>query len=193
MTNGKSRIKPKEYESLRARLLKLKALSEGGVGGEAENARVLLGRFLDEYGLPLEAFLAPEAEAKPRVFRSIGTSGITFTLLLQCYCKMTDAREMRYRVIGRNLIIDLTDYQYAELRSMFDFYRKQFAKEKKRVMDEMLSAFLQRHDLFPVSSGVEDGDDKEELSLEEKMRINRIASLATGMDVTSYHKQLEGK
>ena len=188
-----SKVKPKEYESLRARVLKLKALSESGVGGEAENARVLLGRFLDKYGLPLEAFLAPEAEAKPRVFRGIGTSGITFTLLLHCYCKMTDARKMRYRVIGRNLIIDLTDYQYAELRSMFDFYRKQFAKEKKRVMDEMLYAFLHRHDLFPASSDVEDGGDKEELSLEEKMRINRIANLATGMDATSYHKQLGGK
>lgn len=193
MTNGKSRIKPKEYESLRARLMKLKALSESGVGGEAENARVLLGRFLDEYGLPLEAFLAPEAEAKPRVFRSIGTSGITFTLLLHCYCKMTDARKMRYRVIGRNLIIDLTDYQYAELRSMFDFYRKLFAKEKKRVMDEMLSAFLHRHDLFPANLSVEDGGDEEELSPEERMRLNRIVSMAKGMDATSYHKQLEGK
>lgn len=50
----------KDYESIKSKLKKLLALAEGGVGGEAHNARILLEKLCDEYGISLEDLLDTE-------------------------------------------------------------------------------------------------------------------------------------
>lgn len=46
-----------KYESLKAKLRKLAALAERGVGGEAENARRLMERICREHGVSIDEIL----------------------------------------------------------------------------------------------------------------------------------------
>lgn len=55
-----------KYESLKAKLRKLAALAERGVGGEAENARRLMEQICREHGVSIDEILNVEERKRYR-------------------------------------------------------------------------------------------------------------------------------
>ena len=54
----------KEFESIKSKILKLKALAERGERGEAINAQRLLDKLLRQYGITLEDVIENTEEKK---------------------------------------------------------------------------------------------------------------------------------
>ena len=181
-------MKQKEYDSVKGKILKLYALAEKGVGGEAENARRMLEQQLRRYGLSLEAILAEENGTRWYEIRGAWQK-CHLTLLTHCYAKVTNRGTMTYKHRGRRLWLELTPYQYAEISSMFDWHKKRFERELDKLKDDAMSAFIVKHNLFSETNS-DDCTDPMPLSAKEKRRLLRILGMMEGMDDVTYSKLL---
>lgn len=109
----------KEYESIKEKLKKLLALAERGVQGEAENARRLLEKLCNEYGISIDELL-DENQVKYYFF-DVGRNKTQVDLFSQCYYKVANANRMSYKQVSRSRIaVEMTAIQYAELVSLFE-------------------------------------------------------------------------
>lgn len=138
----------KEFESLKDKLKKLKALAERGCGGEAENAQRLLERLCAANGIDLG--LLNDEEKKSRYTFNVGRNRVFITLFTQCYSKVTDSSKMSYRQESRSEIsLELTQVDYAELKGLYEWHKANFEKELEDIRDAALTAYCQKHCLFP--------------------------------------------
>lgn len=137
-----------EFESLKDKLKKLKALAERGCGGEAENAQRLLERLCAANGIDLGQL--NDEEKKSLYTFNIGCNSVFKTLFAQCYCKVTNSLRMSYRQETRSKIsLELTQVDYAELKGLFEWHKANFEKELEALRDAALIAYCQKHCLFP--------------------------------------------
>ena len=112
-----------KYESLKAKLRKLAALAERGVGGEAENARRLMEQFCREHGVSIDEILNVEERKQYRF--EIGRHKIDMKIFMQCYSRVIGEKSMSYYRESRSAIsVEMTAYQYAEISSLFNSYCK---------------------------------------------------------------------
>lgn len=147
----------KEFESLKDKLKKLKALAERGCGGEAENAQRLLERLCAANGIDLGQL--NDEEKKSRYTFNIGCNSVFKTLFTQCYCKVTNSSEMSYRQETRSKIsLELTQADYAELKGLFEWHKANFEKELEDIKKTFIHAYCQKHRLFPESSSETSND-----------------------------------
>ena len=184
-------MEQKEYESIKKKILKLYALAERGVGGEAVNARRLLEQWLNRYGIRLADILAEENEKQWYEIKGANQEHYR-KLLFNCYAKVTNRTEVTYKKTPRGkkrIWLELTAYQYAELSAMFEWHKARLDKEMKRLKDEATSAFIQKHNLFPETDN-ENDENIAPLTPAEMDRLRRVFSLMEGMDNESYVKML---
>ena len=138
----------KEFESLKDKLKKLKALAERGCGGEAENAQRLLERLCAANGIDLG--LLNDEEKKSRYTFNIGRNRVFITLFTQCYSKVTDSSKMSYRQESRSEIsLELTQVDYAELKGLYEWHKANFEKELEDIKKTIIHAYCQKHRLYP--------------------------------------------
>lgn len=132
---------------------KVKALAERGVGGEKEDAIKLLEKLMKKYGIE-EADVSDEIEE----LHSFSYHGdFEHKLLLQVFYKhFPDVREQRGRIrvlpYGKGsrstFFVSCTKAQSIEIAIEFDFYRELWNEEVKFFM----SAFIQKHEIYPQDS-----------------------------------------
>lgn len=163
-------------------LLKIKALAERGVGGEADNAEALLARLMDKYGVSDE-----ELEEMHRTRSDFEFHGQEQKKILrQIIYRVTSgyAYELRYTNSGRKVKTQLgaecTPAEKVEIEYLFDFYKRLWEREKTA----FLEAFIQKHKLFAIR----DGEEPEELSREEALKM---MALMLGMSDESPLKAIE--
>ena len=151
-----------------ALLKKVRALAEHGVGGEAENAEMLLARMMKKYGISEE-----ELDEETRVRHDFTYhGGEEKKILRQVVYKVTGgyAYELVYTASGRKvrtqLGADCTPAEKVEIEYLFDFYKRLWEKEK----DAFLAAYIQKHRIFAIRADVE----PQEISREEALRAKRV-------------------
>ena len=84
----------KEFESIKSKILKLKALAERGEKGEAINAQRLLDKLLGQYGITLDEVIEKTEERKWYKFAC--RKKYEQKLLHQCYFKALNKNELQY-------------------------------------------------------------------------------------------------
>lgn len=179
----------KEYESLQAKLKKLLALAEQGVGGEAINARRLLERLCEQHNISIEELL--DRETKHRYTFEIGRSKEMMQLFVCCLAKVVDIENMTYRQPTRSSIsIEVTALQRAEILSLFNWHKSNFTKELEEFKSNFLSAYIGKHDLY-FEQGEINNRSSEELTKEDIERIRRVLAMRDAMSDNSYYKQIE--
>jgi hypothetical protein len=102
------------------------------------------------------------------------------------YYNIFDLGEVTYKKYKEEIGFKLTAYQYAELINAYEWHRQNFEKERKRLIKELLSAYIYKHDIYSTS---EAGEDKEESNCDLDS-IYRIIELAKTLDNVTYRKQL---
>lgn len=167
-------------ERITDKLRKLLALAERGCGGEAENAKRLLEAQLRRYGMTLEDLLNEEMKIIIHVLLAVLGSKA------EAFCDAT------YCSSAKRIDIELTDLQYAEISDMVDFYKRQFNKEKKRLMSEMFSAFINKHNLYDCDPSDEMKQRAEEQAFDRE-RLWRILTLSAGMEDIHYRKSISNQ
>ena len=167
----------KEFESLKDKLKKLKALAERGCGGEAENAQRLLERLCAANGIDLG--LLNDEEKKSRYTFNIGCNRVFKTLFAQCYCKVSNSLRMSYRQETRSEIsLELTQVDYAELKGLYEWHKANFEKELEDIKKTIIHAYCQKHRLYPESPS-ETSNDKPltEKDLEMLRKVMKMEGL----------------
>lgn len=178
----------KEFESLKDKLKKLKALAERGCGGEAENAQRLLERLCAANGIDLGQL--NDEEKKSRYTFNIGCNSVFKTLFTQCYCKVTNSSEMSYRQETRSKIsLELTQADYAELKGLFEWHKANFEKELEDIKKTFIHAYCQKHRLFPESSS-ETSNDKP-LTEEDLEMLREIMKMEGLLNDKTYQHLIE--
>lgn len=164
-------------------LKKIKALADRGVGGEADNAETILARLMDKYGIS-EDELSEETRASVE-FTFSGKE--QEKLLRQIVYKVTNggtAYGLKYTGSGRKcrttLGAECTRAEKVEIEFLLDFYKRLWERER----EAFLSAFIQKHRLFPVRDDIEPTP----ISKEELMKLQ---ALMQGMSDETPKKALE--
>lgn len=185
--------KDPKYESLKSKLLKLSRLADSGDTHEARNARYAIERLCSQYGISIEEITAEVQESKWYDFE-VGRSKTMLSLFAQCYFSVTGKKRLDYRQIpGRSKVsVNLTAFEYAELKSMFVWHKSNYNAEHKKMEDTLFQAYIHKHGLF-CSHSDDDGEDKEETKLTPELieRIKRIIHMKQTLSDTHYHKMIE--
>ena len=178
-------------ERITDKLKKLLALAERGYGGEAENARRLLEAQLNKYELTLEDLL--NEGKKRRILKYRGEEELR--LVIQVLASVLGSKNevfkgSTYNSSKKQIYIELTDLQFAEISDMIAFYKRQFNKEKKRLLKDLFSAFIQKHHLFDCGPIDKPNSESKDIDLEE---LFRILQLSRSMEDVTYRKAISNK
>lgn len=181
----------KEFESIKSKILKLKALAERGEKGEAINAQRLLDKLLGQYGITLDEVIEKTEERKWYKFAC--RKKYEQKLLHQCYFKALNKNELQYSKGSGGIYYQLTAYEFAELSNLYEWHKAQLNKEMKRMIDDFTEAYIIKHKI--TSDNCDDNSDDEDrpLTKEDLERISRITKLMYQVEDTSYCKMLEQK
>lgn len=178
-----------KYESLKAKLRKLAALAERGVGGEAENARRLMEQICREHGVSIDEILNVEERKQYRF--EIGRHKIDMKIFMQCYSRVIGEKSMSYYRESRSAIsVEMTAYQYAEISSLFEWHKLNFQRDVESQMDILFQAYCSKHRLF-IERSDDDPDEELNLTPEDIRRLWAIAALRENLNDNSYCKLIE--
>lgn len=169
------------------RLKKLLALAERGEQGEADNARRMLEAELRRHGLTLDDIRSERKSTRVLKYCSNEELQLIIQIILNYSGSTSEAfKEARYNARKREIYIELSDMEYVDISNMCDFFKAQYRKERKRLLHDMIMAFVQKHSLYD-STPQERPDNDREFDWDKLMRILAISS--TMEDVT-FRKQI---
>lgn len=158
-----------EYESIITKARKVAELAEKGIDGEAESAKRRLSDIMSKYGLSLEDI---GIEATRDYDFSVRNSDeeILFRQIVKVVCNSSQIRTGSYRRGKKHVRwATLTPYQFAEVSEMLSFHMRQFRKEMKAMKHTFLSAYANKHRLFP-----KDHENKTEMTEEEWLKLHSM-------------------
>lgn len=179
----------KDYESIKAKLLKLHTLAERGEQGEAANALRLLNRLLEKYGLTIEDVVGEQEKTKRYTFKA--TTEWQRKLLFQVYACVKSCSKVTYWRYKNEYDFELTAFEYAEICNMYEWHKKQLGKEIKQTIPDLTEAYIYKHN---ISNRDDEGSDEiKSLTAEDIKRLARILAMADTLEDTTYRKQLENK
>ena len=137
-------------EKLKSRLNKLRELAERGVGGERQSAQKKLEELLEHNNITISDLR--QEDIKFYLFSY--TDSFTEKLLSQCIVKILgiDAQFYKVKRTRNKLGIYCTPAQKVEIDLDYDFYSHLFFEE----VDILLTAFIQKQDIFPPDSVAKD-------------------------------------
>jgi hypothetical protein len=160
--------------------MKLLAVAQRGVGGEAVNARTALEAAMKRQGVTMADL---EVDTKEMVFftHSSETEARLLSQILVTVCGRVNLYQKTKQ--RRTLGAEMTKAQAAEVDVMWTAHRRQWAKE----VDTLMIAYVHKQHLFP-----KDDDDHEqpEQAPWDQEKLKRVAMLMMGMPVVQAHKCL---
>lgn len=168
-------------------LLKIKALSEQGEGGEKINAKRILARLMKKFNISEEDL----QEEKVEEFDLVAKGQYERKLLNQVVysvCGNIDERKglWSYTKIKNKFCVKSTKAEFLEIEARFNFYKNCFYKK----LDVFYLAFIQTNDIYPPNNLMKESKTKRFfLSDEEKEALE----LSAVMEKSNYLKQIENK
>jgi hypothetical protein len=173
-------------EKIRDRLLKLKELAERGCRGEAVAAELALKRLLEKYNLTPENLALEEKKWR---WINPGRGKYAKQLLFQCCYNVLNVCELEVKRYKNEIGLELAAYEYAELMNVYEWHKKNFDLEKKKLEEDLFEAYLYKHDIYSHTDNDLEGNENDNVDLES---ISRILRLAANLKDVTYRKQLNG-
>lgn len=169
-------------------LKKLKALSDKGVGGEAENAQQMLTKMLEKHNLTIE-----DIEGVQTHDYYFNAKGIEGELLLQIVKRVNydlkvygfPQKVIKDFGLKGNTLVTCTHAEFIEIEQMFDVYKKLFKKES----EIFYTAFLSANDLL-ISPPKEKQRTVDDLSEKELEKWNRVQQISKNIKSETIRRQI---
>lgn len=145
-------------EKTQARIKKLQALAERGVGGEKETAARKLQELLEKNGISSVEELAQDEY----IFTLFSYNGVLGRKLLsQCIYKVmgydSDRTQYKPAHTRQKIGVYCTKAQKLEIELEYEFYERLFEEQQEL----FLSAFIQKQRIFPPDAPVNDAEPTE--------------------------------
>lgn len=172
-----------------AKLRKLLALVDRGVGGEKTNAESALKSLLAKHGLSIEDL--DDAQAERRIFWWSTKSETEGKLLSQCVEAVLSRWDRNfYRERGNRKArgYEMTHAEWLEVDLMFAVHRRSLAKHLKKQQELAFIAYIHRNEIF----GREAGEDSREshAPMMDFGDIDAIVGMVMRMRPTPVHKAI---
>lgn len=175
------------------KIRKLQALAEKGVGGESTNAKILLSALCEKYGIDESKLNEEEKqwyefEMRPSVQ----------ALFLQLYVSIYGTTERYLKEVelwkrGCKKIVKckFTRAEYIEFSQMWEWHRKNYLTERKRMRELFRLAYFDKFKLYP-SETFDEYEAKwskkdNDLTMEDILAINMMAAACKNK---SFYKQI---
>lgn len=151
-------------EKIKELLLKLKSLSEQGIGGEKDNAIDMLEKALKKHGLTLEDLEKEEKEM--RTFK-IKDKSDSLNILVQCIYDVCPNSKISEAVSSLKIFCELNASEYIEVIEKYNHYYNYWLKEKS----QLFVAFLVKNRLGTDRKSSVEIDEEERKSIIKKMEV----------------------
>lgn len=179
-------ISPKIMELVK----KLKALAEQGVGGEKENAAVILDRYMHEYKITWD--MLNDEVRKEHTFEIKAEQAKFFSQIAKHVVGQgTSIFYRTYQVKNKRVnqvrMVTCTDAEYIEICSKLEFYWKKYQED----LDVFYRAFIHKNKLFSKPVDTNEEEEEKPLTPKEKADLMRLISMMDGLERHTFHKQLE--
>ena len=163
-----------ETESIRTRLLKVLRLAQQGVGGERENAEVLLAKLLKKHSMTMADLEGASNQPSTLVWLPASNEDER-TVLAQLVAKMygTD-RKVWKKAHTSDLGVNVTASEHAALVIAWEVYRAAFAEARQ----SLVIGFCFKHGLYAP-----EGSESADMSDEARARSARALALAEALPV----------
>lgn len=145
-------------------LLKFKALSEQGNGGEKTTANEMLNKALKKHGLTIEDLEKEEMET--RTFK-IKDKSDSLNVLVQCIYDVHPDAKITQAVNALKIFCDLNSSEYIEVLEKYHHYYNYWLKEKS----QLFVAFLVKNRLGTDRKSSVEIDEEEQNSIIKKMEV----------------------
>lgn len=166
------------------RLRKLLALAEGGVGGEKVNAQRMLESMLEKHDMSVEDISDDLIETYWFKYKGKLEKRLLYQII-NSVSKNADLWKHRKR--RETTGADVTKTQMLEIELKFECYKKALNDD----IDSLFTAFIHTNKIYPLSDEVDDEDESELQTPEEKARLFKIAQMMQGMDKVEILKSIE--
>lgn len=158
-------------------LLKFKALSEQGNGGEKDTATDMLNKALKKHGLTLEDLEKEEKQIRAFKIKDRGDSSV---ILCQCIWDVSPDSKIQQNTKKLEVYCELNVSDFVEVSEKYKHYYNIWLKEKK----EFLTAYILRNKI-----GLGEPSGESNISMEEQLSI--IKKMATIDDNKFVNKNLK--
>lgn len=168
---------------------KLKELADRGIGGEKENAQVMLERLMKKHHITID--MIDSSDSIDRKFK-ITKEEFKFwrQIVANVLGEIGIGSYTNERTKKKSYFVKCTSCEFIEIQAKFEFFYKIYEEEQKI----FYSAFIQAQHLYLKESA--DSDAKEqakELSPEEKAKLYKMMNMMKGLDRHIFQKQLSNK
>ncbi len=165
-----------EAESIRARLLKVLRLAQEGVGGERENAAVLLEKLLRKHDMTMADLDGALGEPRSMVWLPAGDVDERTVLSQLAMRLFGTARTLFRRTDAAELGVEITASEHAALQIAWEVYRPAFAEARHA----LVLGFCLKHGLFAP-----EGASAEAMTPEARRRAEQALKMAETLPVVS--------
>ena len=183
-----------EKARIMERLGKMKALADGGVGGERENAARLLEEVAAKYGVNLSALDGAELEKRHdfeirKAWQLDLIRQLVSIARLEEYGSLeVDHLQLYDRKLGNKLVgrfCVCTDAQWVEIMAKYAI----LARDYEQQLEVFFRAWLEANDLLVDAPFI---TNRKPPTKEEMLRAMKASRMALGIEKTQLRKQIEG-
>ncbi|WP_172202183.1 hypothetical protein [Campylobacter sp. RM16188] len=171
-------------EKLKAKLLKLQALAEQGIGGEATNAKNILEKILKKHNIDINSFLD---DTKTKKYFFGYKTEFEKRLLFRIFMKIKSLfveDDFKYFQRGKKIGFELSEYEFIE----FEILKEGYFNAWKKTLKNMETAFVWKHHLA-IESNMK-SDDKTPLTEEERAELFLIGQMSMGVSEAKFKRNL---
>lgn len=164
-----------------ALLKKLKVLAERGVGGEKENAQLMLDRMLKKCGMTYEDLEAEVVDVHTIQFKDDLHEKFTHQIIASVLGKVTT---WGYKRLKKTIIFESSLAEFIEIKAKRDFFFRDYIRQQQL----FYKAYIQKNELYAKTEGEPEGDSK--MSMKEYMEL---MSMMSGIEKQTFRTQLDKK
>ena len=175
----------KNFESVKRKIQKLQAMIDRGESNEAETAQKLLRELLEKYQIDISSITEEKVEWRHFKCKSREEASVLF----HCYYKVMNKGEVTYKHYRHDYYIELTEYQYLEIKNMYEWHAAKFREELDNMKKDLVDAFVMEHNL--TSDDNSDRQDEDfTFTKEDLERFERIMMMQQNLGRERYYKMI---
>lgn len=181
-----------EMNDIDPKLLKIIALAKHGIGGEKETAIALVKKICQREGLTFEEVMSDRDESREFDVVLKWRNKIERQIIINILYKFAlspEHKDFRMWEYDKSVRYTTTPAKHLETVNAAAVYLKAYRKERKKIEEDLMSAFLDKHHIYPdwETGNHKDDDDEPDIDLERAMRI---AAMTRGMDDVNIRKSI---
>lgn len=152
-------------ESIKQRLLKIKALADRGEDHEADNAREMLQDLLRKYGLTEADLFVYEKTDQVYDYELDWEKN----LIVQIAWMVTGREKFYGQGNQKHVILRINKAERIEFEWLYGYYHDEYKKD----LEAMWPAFVNRHMIFGPSASAKGAQDMDQAEIERIMNVSK--------------------